>query len=347
MRPKKMEDVARLAGVSTATVSRVLNNPELVSDDTRQKVADAIRQLDYRVNLAARSLRTNQTRTIAVVLPTIADPVINRMVEAVEDVAITAGYTLLLCSTRGDAAREQTYIELLTQQTVADGVLYISPRATPDNVLALDQGGVPLVLCNYLVERESVPCLLLDHVSSTYQTTAHLLALGHRRIALLNLAAPYYYPARMRLEGFLRAYAEAGIEPDPSLCVEIDQPTYANDDWYAAIDDLLARADRPSAIVAFNDEVALEVYAVCRERGLRIPYDLSVTGCDDILSSRYLDPPLTTVSVPAAEQGKRAVRALLKRLARPHSRTPHETRLPVELVVRGSVTAVGQGVPEA
>lgn len=127
-------------GVSTATVSRVLNNPELVSDDTRQRVADAIRQLDYRVNLAARSLRTNQTRTIAVVLPTIADPVINRMVEAVEDVAITAGYTLLLCSTRGDAAREQTYIELLTQQTVADGVLYISPRATPENVLALDQG---------------------------------------------------------------------------------------------------------------------------------------------------------------------------------------------------------------
>jgi len=343
--PAKMQDVARLAGVSTATVSRVLNAPDLVSDATRQRVGEAIRQLDYRVNLAARSLRTSQTRTIAVVLPTIADPVINRVVEAVEDVAITAGYTLLLCSTRGDAAREQAYIALLTQQSVADAVLYISPRAAPEDVLALAQDGMPLVLCNYLVERRSVPCLLLDHVSSGHQATAHLLALGHRRVALLNLAAPHYYPARMRLEGYLRAHAAAGLLSDPALRVEIDRPTYANPEWRAAIDRLLSSADPPSAVVAFNDEVALEVYAVCRERGLRIPDDLSVTGCDDTLSSRHVDPPLTTVRVPAREQGEQAVRALLKRLAHPHSRLPHQLLLPVELVVRGSTAPPRPGVP--
>lgn len=334
--PARMEDVARLAGVSTATVSRVLNNPELVSDEACRRVNEAIRQLDYRVNLAARSLRTNQTHTVAVVLPTIADPVINQMVEAIEDVAITAGYTLLLCSTRGDAAREHAYIELLTQQTVADGVLYISPRADPDTVLTLAQGAMPLVLCNYLVENPAVPCLLMDHVSSAYQATAHLLGLGHRRIALLNLAAPHYYPARMRLDGYLRAHAEAGVTPDPTLRVEIDRPTYANNDWRGAIETLLARPDRPGAIVAFNDEVALEVYAVCRERGLRIPDDLSVTGCDDILSSRHVDPPLTTVRVPARVQGERAMRLLLKRLTRPHQPIPPRMLLPVDLIVRGS-----------
>jgi len=344
--PAKMEDVARLAGVSTATVSRALNNPELVSEATRQRVGEAIRQLDYRLNLAARSLRTSQTRTIAVVLPTIADPVINRMVEAIEDVAITAGYTLLLCSTRGDALREQAYIEFLTQQTFADGVLYISPRAAPDAVLALTRDELPLVLCNYLVDQENVPCLLLDHVSSIYQTTVHLLALGHRRIALLNLAAPHYYPARMRHDGFVRAHEDAGVVLDPSLCCEIDQPTYATADWHDVIDDLLARDDRPSAIVAFNDEVALEVYAVCRERGLRIPDDLAVTGCDDILSARHVEPPLTTVRVPARAQGERAMRALLKRLSHPRRHIPHLTLLPVELVVRGSTAPVGQGVPE-
>ncbi|NLE52517.1 MAG: LacI family transcriptional regulator [Chloroflexi bacterium] len=344
--PAKMEDVARLAGVSTATVSRVLNNPELVSEATRQRVNAAIRQLDYRLNLAARSLRTSQTRTIAVVLPTIADPVINRMVEAIEDVAITAGYTLLLCSTRGDASREQAYIEFLTQQAYADGVLYISPRATPEQVMALARDEMPLVLCNYMVDVESVPCLLLDHVSSMYQTTAHLLSLGHCRIALLNLSAPHYYPARMRYEGFVRAYEDAEVPLDPSLCYEIDQPTYATPHWHAVIDDLLARPDRPTAIVAFNDEVALEVYAVCRQRGLRIPDDLAVTGCDDILSARHVAPPLTTVRVPAREQGERAMRALLKRLARPRGRIPHVTLLPVELVVRGSTAPLGQGVPE-
>lgn len=344
--PAKMEDVARLAGVSTATVSRVLNNPELVSEATRQRVGDAIRQLDYRLNLAARSLRTSQTRTIAVVLPTIADPVINRMVEAIEDVAITAGYTLLLCSTRGDASREQAYIEFLTQQTFADGVLYISPRAAPDDVLALARDEVPLVLCNYVVDAESVPCLLMDHVSSMYQAAAHLLALGHRRIALLNLSAPHYYPARMRYEGFVRAHEDAGVTPDPSLCYEIDQPTYATPLWHAIIDDMLARPDRPSAIAAFNDEVALEVYAICRQRGLRIPDDLAVTGCDDILSARHVAPPLTSVRVLARDQGERAMRALLKRLTRPRGRMPHITLLPVELVVRGSTAPLGQGVPE-
>jgi len=344
--PAKMEDVARLAGVSTATVSRVLNNPELVSAATRQRVNEAIRQLDYRLNIAARSLRTSQTRTIAVVLPTIADPVINRMVEAIEDVAIGAGYTLLLCSTRGDASREQAYVEFLTLQTFADGVLYISPRAAPEAVMALARDEVPLVLCNYLVDQEDVPCVLVDHVSSIYQTTAHLLARGHRRIALLNLAAPHYHPARMRYDGFVRAHQDAGVAPDLSLCYEIDQPTYATPDWYDVIDALLARDDRPDAVVAFNDEVALEVYAVCRARGLRIPDDLAVTGCDDILSARHVEPPLTTVRVPAHEQGERAMRALLKRLAHPKSRIPHRTLLPVELVVRGSTAPVGQGVPE-
>ncbi len=334
--PAKMQDVARLAGVSTATVSRALNTPELVSAETHQRVMAAIHELDYKINLAARNLRTNRTGTLAIVIPTIADPVINRAVEAVEDAAIEHGMTLLMCSTRGEAAREQAYIRLLTQQTVVDGVLYISPRAAPEDVLRLAHGDAPLVLCNYVMDDARTPSVLVDHVSSIYQATRHLLALGHRRIALLSLDAPYYTPARMRREGFERAFAEADAAPDPALIAEIHQPTYANDEWQATIRDLLDRDDPPTAVVAFNDEVALQVYAVCRTRGIRIPQDLSVTGCDDSVSGRYVDPPLTTVRVPAYELGQVAVRHLLRRIEQPRARLPRTTLLDVVLVTRGS-----------
>lgn len=332
--PAKMKDVARLAGVSTATVSRALNTPDVVSDETHRRVMAAIDELGYKVNVAARHLRTNRTGTIAIVLPTIADPVINRAVEAVEDAAIERNYTLLLCSTRGEAEREQAYIRLLTQQTVVDGVLYLSPRAAPEDVLRLAHGDAPLVLCNYVVDSAHTPCVLLDHVSSIYQATRHLLALGHRRIALLSLDAPYYYPARMRREGFEKAFAEVGAAPDTSLIAEIHQPTYATGEWSGTIQSLLALSEPPTAIVAFNDEVALQVYAISRKHGIRIPRDLSVTGCDDILSARHVEPALTTVQVPAYTLGQVAIERLLHRIDQ--ARVPQMTVLDVELVIRAS-----------
>ncbi len=334
--PVKMQDVAHLAGVSTATVSRALNSPDLVSVDTRRRVMEAIETLNYRVNLAARNLRTNQTRTIAIVIPTISEPVINQVVEAVEDTAITEQYSLLMCSTRGNPEREQAYIRLLTQQTLVDGVLYVSPRAAPDDVQRLIEGNAPVVLCNYRVDHLQVPSVLLDHVRSIYQTTHHLLELGHERIALLNLAAPHYQPARMRRQGFEQAFTEARRTPDPTLIVELNQPSYVTDEWRDAIHNLLERPTPPTAIVAFNDKVALEVYAVCRARGLSIPGDISVTGCDDILFAQYVDPPLTTVRVPAYEQGRLAVQTLLSLINGTVADVPEITLLATELLIRES-----------
>jgi LacI family transcriptional regulator len=145
----------------------------------------------------------------------------------------------------------------------------------------------------------------------------------------------------MRRQGFEKAFAEVGLTPEPSLIVEIHQPTYDNDDWRDAIIRLLDRPDPPTAIVAFNDEVALQVYAVCRARGLNIPGDLSVTGCDDTLSSQYVDPPLTTVYIPAYKQGQLAMDYLLKRMAQKRPRIPEQTLLDVELVVRASCAPPG------
>lgn len=335
----KMEDVAREAGVSTATVSRALNDPHLVSADTRQRVLNAIHKLDYKINRAARNLRTNQTHTIAIVIPTISEPVMNEVVEAVEDVAIQENYTLLLCSTRGDSAREQAYIRLLTQQKIADGVLYLSPRAAPEVVARLLEGPAPVILCNYSLDDALTPGVMVDHVSSIYQTTRYLLSLGHRRIALLNLAEPYYHPARMRRVGFERALAEHEITGDERLIVELDQPTYEHDEWQATIHLLLDRNEPPTAIVAFNDMVALQIYAVCRARGVRIPADLSVTGCDDILSASYVDPRLTTVRIPAREQGQLAMQYLLQLIAQTGVDLPSQTLMEVELIVRESCAA--------
>lgn len=337
----KMEDVARRAGVSTATVSRVLNSPDLVSQKTRERVLAAMRDLDYRLNLAARNLRTNQTRTIAVVIPTISEPVINRVIEAVEDVAIEENYMLLLCSTRGQPQREEVYSQLITQQTLVDGVLYISPRAAPGQVRRLAQSNVPLVLCNYDLADENTPTIQINHISSFRQCTAHLLELGHKRIALLNLAARYYQPARMRHEGFTQAFEAFGHEPDPSLIIEIDELTFETDKWRPAIEHLLNLDHPPTAIVAFNDKVALEVYAACRQRGLRIPADLSVTGCDDIPSAQHVEPPLTTVRLPANEQGQCAMRTLLDLLRGTNNPVPPRIWLDVELIVRESCASPG------
>jgi LacI family transcriptional regulator len=191
---------------------------------------------------------------------------------------------------------------------------------------------MPVVLCNYSLE--GVPSILVDHISSIYQTTSYLLDLGHRRIALLNLAAPHYHPARMRRKGFGQAFADRALAPDPMLIVELDLPTYAHDDWIDVINQLLDRDDPPTAVVAFNDQVALQVYAICKQRGCRIPDDLSVTGCDDILSARHVDPPLTTVRIPARELGQRAMIYLLQRIC--GEDIPPVTRLATELIVRDS-----------
>lgn len=334
--PATIEDVARLAEVSTATVSRVLNSSPLVSEDARQRVLAAIRQLDYKVNLAARSLRTNQTRTIAIVILSIADPVVNQIVEAVEDAAIVQDYTLLMCSTRGDPIREKNYIHLLTQQTVVDGVLYVSPRIAPQQVMQLAQTDLPLVFCNYTLESANIPNVMFDHVGAMYQTTYHLLSQGHRRVALLNLDEPYYNPSRMRREGFEKAFIQTNVASDPSLIIEIRQPTYDSKDWRDAINTLLDRTIPPTAIVAFNDQVALQVYEVCRERKLKIPDDLAVTGCDDIPTARHVDPPLTTVRIPAYEQGQLAMHYLLKQMTEDNPRIPTTTMLGVELIIRES-----------
>jgi len=329
-----MHDVARLAEVSTATVSRVINTPERVNEDTRRRVMDSIKQLDYKINVAARQLRTNQTRLIAVVIPTIAEPIINQAIEAIEDAAIEQGYTLLLCSTRGDVEREKTYIDLLVQQMAVDGVLYISPRAAPEEVRRLTQGPAPLVLGNYTIDDPQIPSVWLDHVSSIYQTTRYLIELGHPRIALLNLGAPYYQPARMRRRGYEQALIEAGLSLDLAQNIELHQPTYNTHEWRAVIEQVLSQPEPPSAIVAFNDEVALEVYAVCRAHGVRIPQDLSVTGCDDTLPARYVDPPLTTVHVPAYELGRQAMKLLIRRLKGKSGQAI--SRLGVELIIRES-----------
>jgi DNA-binding LacI/PurR family transcriptional regulator len=332
--PATMLDVARLAGVSTATVSRVLNTPDLVNEETRRRVMDSIQQLDYKINIAARRLRTNQTRLIAVVIPTIAEPVINQVVEAVEDAAIEQGYTLLLCSTRGDMERERAYIDLLTQQMAVDGVLYVSPRAAPEDVGRLAQGPAPLVLCNYTIDDPLTPSVWIDHVSSIYQATRYLIELGHRRITLLNLDAPHYQPARMRRCGYEKALSEAGL--DSAQVIEIRRPTYDTDEWRAVIGHMLDQPDRPTAVVAFNDEVALEVYTACRARDLCIPHDLSVTGCDDTLLARYADPPLTTVRLPAYDLGRLAMKHLLRHMDQKSARAAPIPRLEVELIVRES-----------
>ncbi|NDJ77046.1 MAG: LacI family transcriptional regulator [Chloroflexi bacterium] len=329
-----IEDVAQVAQVSTATVSRVLNQPHLVSIQTRRRVLDAMQLLDYKVNLAGRHLRTNRTRTAALLLPGLGSSVISRLVEGVEDAALAAKYALIMFSTRHDADREAAYIDLITRHRLVDGVLCVSPCSSLENMHCLENDGIPLVMCNGKLD--GVASVLVNYSDLTYQATEYLLAWGHQRILLLNWTVPsgevpvtLHTITHMRQGGFRQALAATQAVPQ-TLVVD------DNTEWQAHLAHMLRSTDRPTAIIACCDKLALAVYAVCRGVGLRIPHDLSVIGCDDILVAQYVDPPLTTIRVPAYKQGRLAMESLLQAMMGDAPEEPAVHLLKGELVLRDS-----------
>lgn len=319
-----MEDVARRAVVSVATVSRVINNPEMVNKETRDRVLEAIAALDYRMNTAARSLRTQKTRHLAVLLPNLSDP---RLIEALETVALEEGFTTLLCTTQDDPARTRHYLTMLAQQRRVDGLIWISPEAPPDQIEQFRSSGLPLVLVNHK-SQPHLPILNYKYQAAAYRATVHLLELGHRRIALLNCTGKYCPSSQWWQDGYKDAFADFFLDVDRQLIYN------AKTTWNAAVDAIFQQAERPTAVIAFDDWAAAQVYEKCRLQGLRIPADLSLVGCGDLPFAAYLS--LSTLRFPVQKIARRAVNLLLHAIepeARPLALEP---TMEPELVLRGS-----------
>lgn len=328
--PATIADVATRAGVSTATVSRVLAGLGGARPDTRQRVLRSARELGYRPSGVARSLKMRTTRTLGLIVTDIGNPFFPELVRAVEDAARDRDYGVLLCNSSENAEREAAYLELLAERRV-DGVVIASSGIGRRHRAWLASAPVPVVLVNCASPSVPLPTILSDNRAGAALAIEHLVRLGHRRIG--HITAPSRNEAAAeRLRGARGALRAAGLDPDSLVVAEGDGHVAGG---AAAAVELLDRSADLTAIFAYNDLTAIGAARAIRGCGLRVPDDVSVVGFDDVDLAAYADPPLTTVAQETGSMGRWAVARLLDRLdGRPV--VAETVKLPVRLQIRAS-----------
>ncbi len=324
-------EVARRAGVSTATVSRVLSQPAVVAPDTRRKVMAAVERLGYTPNAAATNLRTLRTKKLLVTVPDISNPFFSLILQGIEDAAQREGYSVLLGDTQHDEQREERYA-LMLRRKEADGLIFLGhrlPKEAAALVRSMPAGRAPIVNGCEFSPRLGIPSVHIDNATAASDAMDHLYRLGHRRIGIVT--GPLVSPlSRDRLHGATARAKQAGAERD----FVVMNGDFSIESGAVAGERLLGRRSRPTAIFCFNDEMAMGVLEIARRRKLRVPEDVSIVGFDDIRFSAYVDPPLTTIAQPMRQIGEGTVRLLLEILQ--GGAAPESVTLPHVLVVRSS-----------
>jgi LacI family repressor for deo operon, udp, cdd, tsx, nupC, and nupG len=330
-------EVARRAGVSTATVSRVMTGQKnVVSAATRRRVLRAVEQLGYTPNSAAKNLRTLKTRKLLVTVPDIANPFFALILQGIEDAAQREGYAVLLGDTQHDPAREDRYAQMLRRKE-ADGLIFLGhrlPAEAEQIVTSAAPRCAPIVNGCEFSPHLGVPSVHIDNAKAAHEAMEYLYTLGHRRIGVVT--GPLVSPlSRDRLRGAVACAKAAGFA-DRLITVSGD---FSIGSGVAAAERLLQSRTRPTAIFCFNDEMAMGVIDTARRRGVRVPDTVSVVGFDDIRFARHTDPPLTTVAQPMREIGERCVKLLLE-ILQGQVIEPVSITLPHELTIRGSTGPV-------
>ncbi|SEM49163.1 LacI family transcriptional regulator, repressor for deo operon, udp, cdd, tsx, nupC, and nupG [Luteibacter sp. UNCMF331Sha3.1] len=333
-RVRTVKEIAAIANVSVATVSRALQRPELVSEETRERIHAVVKRLGYTPNAMARNLRTARTRLIVALLPDITNPFFSEVIRGIEHVAYENGYSVLLGETQSNLVREQAYADMVAARQ-ADGIITMFHRVPP---IPID-GRLPLVnACEY-VKDSAISSVYVDNVAAAAAAVDYLVTLGHRDIAFV--AGPASSPICVdREQGYHLALQRAGIAADPALTAVGDFSIEAGE---RAVELFLSQGRSFSALFCSNDEMAIGAMRALISRGLRIPEDVSVVGFDDIRYSRYTSPPLTTVSQPKNALGREAMTMLIEILNEPDV-PPRKRVLSAELVVRGSTGPATRGV---
>lgn len=329
-RTAKLSDVASLARVSTATVSRALTCPGKVKPATAARIRQAVEALGYVAHGAARALASRRTHTIGAVIPTLDNAIFANTAQALQKTLDKAGYTLLLASHEFDAEIEARVTQALVERGV-DGLVLLGTTHHPSVLRLLDTHEIPYVLTWALDATGRHPCVGFSSRDAAIRVAQHLLDLGHREFAMISGVTAGNERATDRLEGVRQALAARGIALAASRVVE---KPYTLSAGREGLRELMRGAPRPTAVICGNDVLAIGALAECQAMGLAVPGEVSITGFDDLEMSAVVAPALTTVHFPTAELGSYAAQHLLARLAD----KPFEmrTELPVELVVRGS-----------
>jgi DNA-binding LacI/PurR family transcriptional regulator len=322
-----MREVALKAGVSQATVSRVLNGSTSVRDAYRGRVLAAVAELQYRPNRLARNLRRRRADMIGVVVSDIENPHFSEAVRVIENAAFTAGYRVLLCNTDETRDKQRAYLEMLADERAMGVILSPADRAGTGTGALLDRG-TPVVCFDRMIDDPRADSVVCDNVEGLRRATEHLIWLGHERIAYLG-GRPDVETGAERLEGYASAMRAAGLVPF-SLA-----GGFRREGGEEATERLLATSPRPTALVVANNLMTIGALRAIRRNGISVPDQLALVAVDDPAWAELLDPPLTTVAQPVRTMADTAMSLALERIEG-NRRTPTSVVLPLELRVRRS-----------
>ena len=325
-----IQDVVKLSGVSVATVSRVLHDSPNVLPETREKVLEAIKALDYRPNKLAQQFRTQRTRSVLVLLPRLGDSFYAEILKGIESVADEEGYHIFVANTSNQAEKEKYYYECLIQKQI-DGIIDFSARLPKDYMNEIARQHPVVVACRYLADAE-LPNVTIDNLAASREMTDYMLNLGHERIAYLcgNTGLAIY---KSRREGYCQALQNRGIPVDDSLLCMADPEVQGG---YDAALRLIRSGVQFSAIVTSGDTLAVGAIQALKASGLRVPEDVAVCGFDDIELSSLISPTLTTVRQPRNLIGRRSMEKILDCISGNGKRANEQIVLDYEIVIRQS-----------
>jgi LacI family transcriptional regulator len=325
-----LEDVARMAGVSTATVSRCLNAPDKVVERTRVRVLEAVRELGYLPNFGARAMVARRTNTIGAIIPTMANAIFARGLQAFQEEARRLGYQLLVASSSYRADLEEEQARALAARG-ADGLLLIGLERAETLTAFLAQRGLPAVVAWTYGAEAALPTVGFDNRAAMRGLAEEVLRLGHRRVAMISAPVAHNDRARARLEGLRDALGAAGSDTG----LRVIETRYGLDEGGAALARLMQSEAPPTAVLCGNDVLAAGAIRQARTLGLRVPEDVSITGFDDLELATLVTPALTTVHVPHQEMGRLAARCLVEMVEQ--SARPRPAPLATELRLRDSL----------
>lgn len=333
--PVTRDDVARVARVSPATVSYVVNNgPRPVAPETRKRVLQAIKRLDYKPNAIARNLRLRRSATIGLIVPDTHNPYFAEVARGVEQMASENDLTVILCHSDYKLERELHYVDVLRTERAA-GVIWFPATNSPEPALQLDSYGMPLVVLDRTASEVQAPAVIADNFLGGYLATKHLIDLGHRVLSCITRPEALHHSSE-RLRGFRSALAEHNINLDESLIIS---GGFHLEDGRAAAERLMRHSSGPTAIFAYNDIMAIGALRAAYEMGLKVPDDFSIVGFDDIPQAAFTCPALTTVSQPKIEMGRQGVALMVDILHGKDVERGATPPLQVKLIVRESTGA--------
>ncbi len=323
--------IARRAGVSTATVSNVINGTRYVSPELHDRVTNAVVELDYRPNAVAKSLRKKRTSTIGLIVPDNSNPFFAEVAKGVEDAGYEAGVSVILCNSDGSFDRECRYLQVLADKQV-DGVIFIATTPQVDHLAGIVGEHAPMVVFYRQSPDAWFDSMVVDNLGGGYLATKHLIEIGHRQIACVSPAS-VNSPSTLRVSGYRQAMEEAGLEIEDTLI-------YRGDNRFAGGRDgaswLIGTGLSFTAVFACNDVMAIGAIREFQQRGLRVPDDISVIGFDGIALGQYMTPALSTIVQPRYEAGQRAFELLIERIQREYEGESRHELLKLDLEIRES-----------